>query len=186
MTRPAASPIVLSSYDPDWPRLFAEERQRLQAAIGEWAVVIEHVGSTSIPGIAAKPIIDIVVAVAELVDELKCITPLVEIGYDCKGEFGIPERVFFRKLTDTPLPGQVTNGIGRTHQVHMFQRDNIEVERHIAFRDYLRANPDARQAYEDLKRRLAAEHEDIEAYADAKSEFVESVLRKAGAPERVR
>jgi GrpB-like predicted nucleotidyltransferase (UPF0157 family) len=159
--------------------MFAEERARLQASIGKWAVAIEHVGSTAIPGIAAKPIIDIGVALNQFSDALHCITPLVETGWVCMGEFGIPGRIFFRKVTDTPEPGQSPNGIGRTHQVHMYARDHEQFINHLALRDYLRANADARQEYEDLKRRLADEHADIEAYADAKSDFIRKILKRA-------
>ena len=74
--------IILADYDPRWPALFEEERARLQEAIGEWAADIQHVGSTAIPGLAAKPIIDIAVHLRSLVDALKCITPLVELGYE--------------------------------------------------------------------------------------------------------
>lgn len=179
MTPAPAHSIILADYDPAWPRLFDEERERLQGSIGQWAVAIEHVGSTSIPGIAAKPIIDIGVALHELRDALFCITPLTELGYVCLGEFGIPERIYFRKDTNTPLPGQATNGVGRTHQIHMYARTHAQFINHLALRDYLRANADARQEYEDLKRRLAAELDDIEQYADAKSNFVRDMLQRA-------
>ncbi|HUF54436.1 MAG TPA: GrpB family protein [Dehalococcoidia bacterium] len=184
MTAPATT-IVLADYTPAWAELFAEERDRLQEAIGQWAAAIEHVGSTAIPGIAAKPIVDIGVALHDLGDAIKCITPLVEMGYECKGEFGIPERIYFRKPTDEPLPGQINDGVGRTHQIHMYQRDHHQFIWHIAFRDYLRAHAEERDAYEALKRRLAIEHAgDIEAYAEAKGDFVQGVLRKAGVPAR--
>lgn len=181
MTPAAAHTIILADYNPDWPRLFEEERERLHAAIGQWAVAIEHVGSTAIPGIAAKPIIDIGVALNAFADALYCITPLSEIGYVCLGEFGIPGRIYFRKDTADPLPGQSPNGIGRTHQIHMYARRHEQFINHLALRDYLRANPNARQGYEDLKRRLASELEDVEAYADAKSDFVRDVLARAKA-----
>ena len=172
--------IVLAPYDPAWPAVFEEERARLQAAIGEWAADIQHVGSTSIPGIAAKPIIDIGVALRSFEDALYCITPLVELGYECLGEYGIPRRIYFRRRTNTPIPGQVhNNGIGRTHQIHMYERTHEQFEGHIAFRDYLRAHPEARREYEELKRRLAAELDDVEAYADAKSDFVQRILSLA-------
>ena len=120
----AARVIHLADYDPHWPQLFEEERTRLQAAIGERVADIQHVGSTSIPGIAAKPIIDIAVHLRSLIDALYCITPLTELGYECLGEFGIPGRIYFRKPTDSPLPGQSHDGLGRTHQVHMYELDH--------------------------------------------------------------
>jgi GrpB-like predicted nucleotidyltransferase (UPF0157 family) len=146
MAEHATRTIILAPYDPAWPAAFEKERARLQAAIGAWAVDIQHVGSTSIPGIAAKPIIDIGVALRSFEDALYCISPLVELGYECLGEYGIPRRIYFRKRTDTPIPGQVhNNGIGRTHQVHMYERTHEQFLGHIAFRDYLRAHPEARQ-----------------------------------------
>ncbi|MEO8458093.1 MAG: GrpB family protein [Chloroflexota bacterium] len=177
----ALSPIILADWNDAWPATFEAERVLLQDAIGEWAIAIEHVGSTSIPGIAAKPIIDICIAVASTDAQLKCVTPLVELGYDCLGEFGIPGRIYFRKLTDNPLPGQASgSNIGRTHQLHMFLAGHPEFEQHTIFRDYLRAHPDARDEYEQLKRKLAAKHEDIENYAANKTDFVHRILRAAG------
>ncbi|MEO6197121.1 MAG: GrpB family protein [Dehalococcoidia bacterium] len=177
--------IVLAEYDTAWPTMFREERARLESAIGQWAVAIEHVGSTSIPRIAAKPIIDIGVALGSFEDALFCITPLVEIGYECLGEFGIPRRIYFRKRTDTPLPGQMHNsGIGRTHQIHMYEQTHEQFVNHLLFRDYLRAHPDSAREYEGLKRRLAAEHDGVEAYAEAKTEFVKRVLAQAGGRSR--
>jgi GrpB-like predicted nucleotidyltransferase (UPF0157 family) len=181
MSPAAVRTIILAEYNPDWPRLFEEEFERLQTAIGEWAVAIEHVGSTSIPDIAAKPIIDIGVALREFGDALYCITPLTEMGYECLGEFGIPRRIYFRKRTDTPLPGQTHDGFGRTHQIHMYARTHEQFINHLALRDYLRANTDARQEYQDLKQRLAAETDDVEAYAEAKSAFIRDVLNRARA-----
>jgi GrpB-like predicted nucleotidyltransferase (UPF0157 family) len=173
-------PILILDYDPAWPALFEAERARLQAAIGEWAVAIEHVGSTSVPGLAAKPIIDIGVALRSFEDALHCITPLFELGYQCLGEYGIPGRVFFRKLTGTPAPGQDSGGIGRTHHVHVYQHDHYEFVQQILFRDYLRAHPETAREYEQLKRQLAREHTDMNEYAMAKTEFVQKILREAG------
>jgi GrpB-like predicted nucleotidyltransferase (UPF0157 family) len=185
MTRPADH-IVIVEYDPAWPELFAQERERLQEAIGEWAVAIEHVGSTAVPGLAAKPIIDIGISLENLVDAVKCITPLFEMGYQCCGEFGIPGRIFFRKLTDSPIPGQITDGHGRTHQIHMYQRDHEQSIWHITFRDYMRTHPDEAAEYAALKRQVAARHhDDIEKYVDGKHEYIRGILSKAGATEKV-
>lgn len=179
MPEPPHRDVILTDYDPAWPELFEAERARLQAAISEWAVAIEHVGSTAIPGIAAKPVIDIGVALRSGEDALYCITPLVDLGYDCLGEWGIPGRIFFRKPTESPLPGQVQSGVARTHQVHMYASGHSEHVQHILFRDYLRSHPLDARDYEQLKRKLAAEHNDVEAYAQAKSDFVQRILRQA-------
>ncbi|MDO8616496.1 MAG: GrpB family protein [Dehalococcoidia bacterium] len=181
MPRPTADAILLADYDPSWPRMFEEERRRLEGAIGRWAVAIEHVGSTAVPGLASKPIIDMGIALRSPADALKCITPLVELGYECLGEYGIAGRIYFRKRTREPLPGQVHAGVGRTHQIHMYETGHGEWDAHITFRDYLRADAGARRDYEALKRGLAALHAgDVEAYANAKCDFVRGVLRKAG------
>ena len=183
MSQAVSQTIYLADYDPRWPAMFEEERARLQAAIGEWAADIQHVGSTSIPGIAAKPIIDIAVHLHSLVDALKCITPLVEdLEYECLGEFGIPDRIYFRRGTATPLPAQTAghDRTWRTHQIHMYPLGHDQYAKQITFRDYLRAHPDAASEYETLKRELAVRHAgDIEAYAEAKSDFVQSILRSA-------
>jgi GrpB-like predicted nucleotidyltransferase (UPF0157 family) len=177
-------PIYLAAYDPHWPEVFEVEKKLILDAIGEWIVAIEHVGSTSIPGIAAKPVIDICVGVRSIGEAYKTIFPLSELGYRCMGEAGIPERLYFKKPDDSKslrIPGAVP----RTHQIHMYETSNPEWQRHLAFRDYLRGHGEAREEYEALKRRLATEYgNDIEAYADAKSEFVERILRLAGAPGR--
>ncbi len=179
MPAPSAGPILILDYDPAWPALFEAERARLQAAIGEWALAIEHVGSTAVPGLAAKPIIDIGVALRSFEDALHCITPLFELGYQCLGEYGIPGRVFFRKLTDSPKPGQDGGGVGRTHHVHVYQQDHYEFVQQTLFRDYLRAHPETAREYEQLKRRLAEQHTDMNEYAVAKSDFVQGILKRA-------
>jgi GrpB-like predicted nucleotidyltransferase (UPF0157 family) len=180
MSQAVSDIIYLADYDPRWPQMFEDERARIVSAIGEWAADVQHVGSTSIPGIAAKPIIDIAVHLRSLIDALYCITPLTELGYECLGEFGIPGRIYFRKLTASPLPGQSHDGVGRTHQIHMYETGHEQYEKQIVFRDYLRAHAAAAREYEALKRDLAVRHAgDIEAYANAKSDFVQSILRSA-------
>jgi GrpB-like predicted nucleotidyltransferase (UPF0157 family) len=181
MTSPPGS-IILAEYDPGWPQLFTEERDRLQRTIGQWVHAIEHVGSTAIPGMSAKPIIDIGIALRRFEDALHCITPLVEAGWTCMGEFGIPGRIFFRKTTDDPLPGQAPGrSVGRTHQIHMYELTHEQFAGHLVFRDYLRAHPQAARAYQQLKVELADRHpDDVEAYADAKSEFVRKIWTLAG------
>ncbi len=181
MIRPAPS-IIVADYDPAWPQLFEEERERLQAAIGRWTFAIEHVGSTSIPGMAAKPILDIGVALYRFEDALHCITPLVEAGWTCMGEFGIPGRIFFRKTTDSPRPGQAPAGsMGRTHQIHMYELTHEQFAGHLVFRDYLRSQSEAAREYQDLKVELANRYsDDVEAYAEAKGEFVRKIWTLAG------
>ena len=163
--------IVIADYDPAWPRMFEEERARLQSAIGLWTVAIEHVGSTSVPDLAGKPVIDIGVALEDLADALKCITPLLELGYQCCGEFRIPGRIFFRKIVEDPIPGQITDGVGRTHQIHMYQGDHEQFVWH---------------EYAALKRDVASRHgDDIEKYIEGKHAFIREILRRARMTEAV-
>src|SRR3990170_5477466 len=126
-------PIVIANYYPAWPARFDEEREAIVAALGEATgsiVAIEHVGSTSVPGLAAKPILDIMIGVRQVADGVPCITPIVQLGYECRGEFGIPGRLYFRK------------GEPRTHHIHMVAHEGEFWQRHLAFPDLLRGRPD--------------------------------------------
>lgn len=171
--------LHLAAADPTWAARYAEEHTVLQAALGDRVLAIEHVGSTSVAGLAAKPVLDIAVVVRSWVDALGCISPLVEVGYECLGEFGIPGRCFFRKRTANPLPGQLYGGVARSHHIHMFDPAHPQYLRQIGFRDHLRAHPEAVQAYEALKRELMARHpDDVYAYAEAKSAFILDIVAK--------
>ncbi len=162
--------VRIKTYSADWPRLFEAERARLQAAIGRYVLDIQHIGSTSVPGLAAKPILDIGVAVANFEEAAVCIEPLAALGYEYLGELGIPRRHYFVK------------GAPRTHHLHMNEITSDDWQRTIAFRDYLRRHPAAVQQYADLKQALAVRFpEDREAYLNAKSEFIARILRQAQA-----
>lgn len=152
-----------------WHQLFAEEEARLRAAIGAQAVAIEHVGSTAICGLSAKPIIDIAVAIREGADAEECVVPLESIGYEYRGEFGIPGRHYFVK------------GEPRTHHLHMVELSSEFWRSHLLFRDYLRQHPKIVSEYDNLKKELAQKHtENREAYTEGKAAFIESVLKAAG------
>lgn len=160
MTRP---PVVIREYDSEWPRLFEEEKAAILDAIGHVVAAIEHVGSTAVPGLAAKPIIDIMVGVRRLADAQQCIVPLQRIGYEYVPEFevSLPERRYFRK------------GSPRTHHLHTVEVGSDFWERHLLFRDHLRAHPEAAKAYGELKRDLAVRYgADREAYTEAKTPFI--------------
>ena len=167
-------PVRVADYDPRWPEMFEEERRRILGAIGPHIVAVEHVGSTSVPGLGAKPIIDIMVGIRSLADAPLCVTPLHLIGYEYvpKNELLTPERRYFRK-------GE--RGAG-THHLHMVEQGGKFWEEHLLFRDYLRAHAEAARAYETLKRELATAHgSDRGAYTNAKADFVASVVEKARA-----
>jgi GrpB-like predicted nucleotidyltransferase (UPF0157 family)/uncharacterized protein YdhG (YjbR/CyaY superfamily) len=166
--------IVLVPHDPRWALAFEQEREALAAAFAAGLVEIHHIGSTSIPGIVAKPVIDMLI-LAESLEALDEATPaLVALGYEAKGEFGIPRRRYFRKNSE--------DGV-RTHQIHGFEASSPEVQRHLVFRDYLRQNPDVADRYSDLKQQLANRFDaDVERYADAKGPFIREVLQGAATP----
>ncbi len=160
--------IVLAPYDPQWPGLFAIERDAILRACGDLIRAVHHVGSTSIPGIAAKPVIDVMAVLARHADGLACIPAMERLGYESRGAAGIEGRHFFRK------------GDPRSHHVHMFADGHPEIGRHLRFRDYLIAHPDELRAYEALKRELAARFvDDVGAYADAKDDFCHRIDRLA-------
>ena len=163
--------IQVVAHDPAWRGEFEAEARRITRALGDLVVRLHHIGSTAIPGIFAKPIIDFLMEVEDIVDLDDRSSFMEEIGYEAMGEFGIPGRRYFRK----------NNALGvRTHQVHAFEADSTEVERHLAFRDYMIAHPEEAQAYGDLKRKLAQEHpDDIEAYMDGKDPFIKECEAKA-------
>ncbi|HUL53050.1 MAG TPA: GrpB family protein [Opitutaceae bacterium] len=167
--------IVIAPYDPAWPAEFSAEAVRIHDALGHLALRIEHVGSTSVPGLAAKPVIDIQISVASLEPRDLYCTRLAELGYTHfpLGEF---DRVypFFKRPAGWP----------GTHHVHLCVRGSEQERAHLAFRDYLRRNPAVAAEYAALKRTLAAGHDGLtlesqERYSLAKMEFVRSVLSRA-------
>lgn len=167
-----AEPVVIHPYDSEWPALYEDEKARIAAAIGGHIVAIEHIGSTSVPGLGAKPVIDIMVAVQSLEDAGACIEPLQGLGYEYVPRFEdeLPERRYFRK------------GSPRTHQVHMVELSSPFWERHLLFRDYLRAHPYVAAGYDALKRQLAEQYgTNRHGYTNAKTEFIHFVQERARA-----
>ena len=165
--------VLMESYDPDWTRQFAREAALILSVLGGTAIDVHHIGSTAIPGIYAKPVLDLLLVV-QSVDTLDNKQSAIEaLGYEARGEYGIPGRRFYRR----------DNADGdRTHQVHAFETGSPQIARHLAFRDYIIAHPDAAEAYSDLKRELAAKHpNDIEAYMDGKDAFIQEIDRRAAA-----
>ena len=164
-------PIEIVDYDATWPRQFEDEKRRILAAIGRYVAAVEHIGSTAVPGLAAKPIIDILVGLRSLTDATNCIIPLTGLGYEYVPEFEaeLPERRYFRRV----LPR------ARTHHIHMVETTSEFWRRQLLFRDYLRAHPKDARAYETLKRDLASRFEVGRDYAAAKSVFISAILDKA-------
>jgi GrpB-like predicted nucleotidyltransferase (UPF0157 family) len=165
--------IEIVDYDPRWAFLFNEEAARLRAVLDPSLIVgLEHFGSTAIPGLAAKPIIDILIAVRSLAAaRATFVETLQKLDYIYWADNPKKDRMFFVK-------GMPPFGSKRSHHVHITEPTG-ELWHRLAFRDYLRAHPDEAATYEPLKKRLAVEHQtDREAYTDAKSVYVESVMRK--------
>ncbi len=164
--------VVIAVYDLSWPEIYAGEAQAIRQALGDILVGVEHVGSTAIPGLAAKPVIDILVGVTVLAEAEAKIPALEALGYECRGENGIPGRLFFRK-------GLVE--FRRTHHLHMVEAGHEQWKSLLAFRDYLRSHPGDAQRYEALKRALAEQFRDNRAaYSKGKTQFVQAVLAKKG------
>ncbi|MCC8955920.1 GrpB family protein [Bradyrhizobium sp. Pear77] len=175
MEKYGAGSIVVSDYDPNWPALFAQEHTRIAQALGAFALAIEHVGSTAVPGLPSKPIIDVLVGVRSLEEaRQRCIEPLEALGYIYMPEYAswIPGELFFRKGPPGPW----------THHLHMMEPSHPRWEARLVFRDYLRAHGEAASAYAEIKRALAAcSKDDIEAYRTGKDAFVQETTAKARA-----
>ena len=174
MPLPTDGPVVIADYNPGWPRMYEEERDRVVAAIGEWLVDIQHVGSTSVPGLAAKPVVDIMPGLRTLDDAEQIIAPLEALGYEHvpASQDDIPDRRYFRR------------GIPRLYHIHAVEAGGDFWKRHIAFRDYLRAHPETAAEYADLKRQIAAQYgSDRLGYVNAKTDFISSVEELALASE---
>jgi GrpB-like predicted nucleotidyltransferase (UPF0157 family) len=168
--------VSVAPPDPQWASGFEAEAQEIQIALGAGCLAIHHVGSTSIPGIYAKPVLDLLVAVTtiDVMDE-RC-PQMTALGYEALGEYGLPGRRFFRK--------DDADGV-RSHHVHSYAQGSAELHRHLAFRNFMRAHPPLAQQYSDLKRRLARDHpEDMEAYMAGKDGFIQEMEQRALVWER--
>ncbi len=169
---PLAGPILIVDYDPEWLRLFECEVERIKGALGNRVVLIEHVGSTSVPGLAAKPRIDILLVVPDSSDESSYVPALEAVDYvlRIREPDWYEHRVFKGPDTDVNL--------------HVFSPGCPEIERMLLFRNWLRSNPSDRQLYERTKRELAGKFwKYTQNYADAKTEVVEEILRRARASD---
>jgi GrpB-like predicted nucleotidyltransferase (UPF0157 family) len=163
-----AGPVELAQYDAEWPRLFERLAADIRTALGDRIRLIEHAGSTSVPGLSAKPIIDIVLAVVDSANEASYVPSLEALGYVLR----IREPEWFEhrvlKRTDPAV------------NLHVFTEGASEITKMLAFRDWMRTHDDERQLYEATKRELAArEWKYVQHYADAKSEVVEAIIARA-------
>lgn len=162
--------VEVVKYDKEWPMLYEKEANKIKKILNDELVQIYHIGSTSVENLSAKPIIDIMVVVKDINKVDNYNKNFIALGYEAKGEYGIPGRRYFRKGTEI-----------RTHHVHIFEESNrLDIERHLAVRDYLRSHPDMALEYGELKTKLALNYpNDIELYCDGKDSFVKEMERKA-------
>jgi GrpB-like predicted nucleotidyltransferase (UPF0157 family) len=166
-------PILIADYDPEWPALFTRVCSFIEPALAGLTCRIEHVGSTAVPGLAAKPIIDLDVVVASSKDMPVAIERLQSLGYAHEGDLGVAGREAFR--APAAMPG---------HHLYLCAQDSAALANHLAVRDALRADPVLAQGYGRLKRRLAKEAgSDIARYVEGKTAFLRSILRASGLDE---
>ena len=170
--RPLAGPVEIHDYDPDWPRLYEREEERIRAALGDRVIRIEHVGSTSVPGLPAKPLIDVALEVPDSADEAAYVPALEAAGYRLR----IREPEWFEH--------RLLKGPDTDVNVHVFSAACEEVGRMLLFRDWLRGNAADRELYAVKKRELAGrEWKYMQQYADAKTAVVDEIMARASGEE---
>ena len=158
--------VRLAQYSPEWKMLYEEEERLLKDLIGEYVIDIQHIGSTSVPGLIAKPIIDIGIAIKDFEEGQRLVKPIESLGYEYKGENGIPKRHYFVKGNPT------------THHLHIVEIDSEEWKKNITFRDALRKDENLAKEYAKLKLNLAEKFKyDRVAYTDGKTDFVNYILK---------
>ena len=163
--------VEVVPHNPQWRDAFEAEANHVAAALGENVVAIHHIGSTAIPNIYAKPVIDLLVEVRDINEVDGQSSAIESLGYEVMGEYGIPGRRYFRKDNQEGI---------RTHHIHAFEASSAEVERHLAFRDYMIAHPGDAQRYSELKRKLAEENpQSTDGYIDGKDGFIKEMDRRA-------
>ncbi|HEX7137113.1 MAG TPA: GrpB family protein [Vicinamibacterales bacterium] len=162
--------IVVVEYDSNWPTIFEQLRMRIWPAVPDCASSIEHVGSTSVPGLAAKPIIDVTVVVPTGADVAGGISRLAALGYVHQGNLGVEGREAFRAPGSTPR-----------HHLYLCPSDSLALRNHLVVREYLRTHPEVAKQYGDLKRRLAEQFPaDIDGYVAGKTDLIIRMLAAAG------
>lgn len=161
--------VEVIKFNPKWIEQFNSEKIQIIECLGELVKEVHHIGSTAVAGLAAKPIIDIIIEVSSLSELDRYSSEMKLIGYEAMGEYGIRRRRYFRK-----------GGFERSHQIHAFKSGDTNIKRHIAFRDYLKSHSVVAREYEKLKIELARTcNDDIEQYCDGKDEFIKHHESKA-------
>jgi len=166
--------LIIVPYDPTWPEMFEAEAARIRKALGDLACRVDHVGSTGVPGLGAKPVIDIQVSVRQLRPMTTYMIPLHDLGYTHSPHPDDVDYPFFHRPAEWP----------HTHHIHVCQQGSVEERRHLAFRDSLRGHPAVAADYCAVKLSVASHFdadsfESRNAYADAKCSFIEPIVRRA-------
>lgn len=168
--------VIVTPYDSQWPHDFEAIRRELADALGDLAIRIEHVGSTSVPGLSAKPIIDIDVVISDYGVFPEVAEKLARSGYEHEGDLGIPEREAFRYENKSHL---------QKHHLYVCPKSSRELHRHVTFRDYLRTHPDAVKRYSEAKETAARLYSDsIDDYIRSKSPCIEAIYKECGLTEK--
>ena len=160
--------VRLTDFRDEWSQMFQDEAEILKTIFGEEIVRFEHFGSTSVQGMKAKPVIDMMCIVKDIEKVDAFNSKMDALGYDIAVEWGITGRRLFRK-----------GGENRTHHIHFYQFDNEQIERHLIFRDYLRSHAEEAAKYSRFKENLAKQYEDTREYSQAKKEFVKALEERA-------
>ena len=164
--------VEVREYNPEWKNAFERVYEHVWPAVQHCSLSLEHVGSTSVPGLAAKPIIDACIVVASPRDIPYVVKALTKLGYEHRGELGVPGREAFKASAGLALP---------KHHLYASVRGSMSLRNHLGFRDYLRSHPDAAKEYGELKLRLAKKYpDDIDNYIHGKTDFVLVVLKTLG------
>lgn len=169
--------ILITEYNPRWPKIYAREAAKILGAIHNKVLAIEHIGSTAVVGLAAKPVCDLMAAIESFALTKELIEPLRKIGYHYVPEYEInlPDRRFFHRG-----PSETTGRPNRHFHLHIVEKDSNFWITHLLFRDYLRSHPDCAQEYAELKKTLAVtSNGDINAYCSGKNDFIKNIIRLA-------
>jgi GrpB-like predicted nucleotidyltransferase (UPF0157 family) len=175
-----AKKIIIEPYSPEWPLVFEKLREVYQLHLGNYILDIQHVGSTSVPGLAAKPVLDIDIIIAHKENFTEIVRILHSLGYWHNGNQGITDREAFKRSSEN-VPFLDVQHVWPAHHLYVCPHDSISLKNHLTLRNYLRQHPEKAKAYETLKKQLAEENpHDISRYIAGKTSFITAIVQEAG------